>query len=67
MQTTKWASEISYEQAYEEIAKMADVEVAEADGVTVHLGTHPDHGRIHVIIPPAGNGMLLFPFAIQEF
>ncbi|RWB95670.1 hypothetical protein [Mesorhizobium sp.] len=67
MQVMKWASEISYEQAYEEVAKMPDAEVSETDGVTVYLGTHPDHGRIHIIIPSAGVGMLLFPFAIQEF
>lgn len=67
MSNIKWSDEISHEKAAEVIAEMSDVEVSETDGVTVHLGTHPNLGRMHVVIPAFGNGMLLFPFAIQEF
>jgi hypothetical protein len=67
MSVMKWAQEFTHEQAYDEINKMTDVEVSEGDGVTVYLGTHPDHGKLHIIIPAGGSGMMLFPTALLAF
>jgi hypothetical protein len=58
---------IDFDLAHEEGQKLANVVRSEADGVTIYAGTHAQHGNIHIIIPPLGCGILLFPFAIRDF
>jgi hypothetical protein len=55
-----WFSDVSLEQAHEEIARMGDVKEVHRDGVSVYRGIHPTHGEISVIIPPFGESMILF-------
>lgn len=61
------AAEISIEEAYEMAATLSGVERRESGGVEIISGFHEEHGAIHIVIPPASNGMLLLPFAIQDF
>lgn len=57
---------MSYEDAYDAVNAMTDVQEVTRDGVTVHSGFHPEHGAIHVIIPALGDGMMLLPFALRD-
>ncbi|QIG75652.1 hypothetical protein EVC20_081 [Rhizobium phage RHph_Y2_17_1] len=59
--------EIPFDVAWAEGAKLVDGVRTDKEGVTVFTGTHPEHGNIHIIIPAVGQGLLLFPFVVQEF
>lgn len=58
---------VSFEAAYEAVGLLEDKEVIELEGVTIYSGIHPEHGSIHISIPAIGDGVLLLPFALQNF
>ena len=58
---------MEWEDVYEELEKMTGVHKEESGGTTVYSGYHPKHGNIHVVVPMAGEGFLLLPFAFQRF
>lgn len=55
--------DIPYDAAWVEGSKLEGCVRTEREGATVFTGVHPEHGNIHIVIPPVGNGLLLFPFA----
>ncbi len=57
---------IEFDVAHEEGAQLEGVQKTELDGTTVYAGVHREHGPIHIIVPPLGCGILLFPFAIRD-
>jgi hypothetical protein len=59
--------EIPFDLAWAEGASLVNCVRTDKEGVTVFTGTHPEHGNIHIIIPAVGQGLLLFPFVIQDF
>ncbi|TDW20535.1 hypothetical protein EV128_125165 [Rhizobium azibense] len=59
--------EIPFDVAWAEGGSLANVVRTDTNGVTVFAGTHPEHGNIHIIIPAVGDGLLLFPFEVQDF
>ena len=59
--------EIPFDLAWEEGQNLGNVVRTDKEGVTVFTGVHKEHGPIHIIIPAMGNGLLLFPFVIQDF
>jgi hypothetical protein len=59
--------EIPLERVQEEIRKLEGATYSDTGGVEVHSGKHPEHGNIHIIIPPIGDSLLLLPFVIQQF
>ena len=61
------AQEIDFETALSEAERLENCIKRESAATTVYSGRHPDHGDIHIIVPPIGNGYLLFPFAIRDF
>lgn len=61
------ATEISIEEAYEEIELLQDKQKVESGGVEVYSGFHPVHGAVHIILPPVSTGLLLKPFVIRDF
>lgn len=61
------ATEITFEDAMEEIVSLKDAERKESGGVEVYSGVHPKHGPIHIVVPAAGNSFRLMPFAIRQF
>lgn len=65
--TLRRAEEISFEDAFLEIEKMTEVEKNDTGPIAVYSGVHPEHGAIHIVVPSAGSGLLLYPFAIQDF
>lgn len=58
---------VSYEDAYAQVQCLTDTQVEEIQGATVYSGQHPELGPIHIIIPAMGDGLLLFPFVLQQF
>lgn len=61
------ATEISFEDAMEEVQQLKDVERKCSGGTEVYSGVHPVHGPIHLVIPMGGSGYRLLPFAIRQF
>jgi hypothetical protein len=59
--------ELDFETAIIEADKLENANRQEAGGCTVYTGRHPEHGDIHIIIPPLGGGLLLFPFVSRIF
>jgi hypothetical protein len=59
--------EMDWEDSHAEIAKLEDATIKVSGGVTVHSGKHPEHGNIHIILPPFGMSILCLPFAIRSF
>lgn len=57
---------IEFDVAHEEGMKLEGSTRSEVDGVTIYAGRHEKHGNIHIVIPPLGCGILLFPFAIRD-
>lgn len=53
--------ELTYDQAYEEVELLVNSSKKDTSGVTLYTGDHPKYGRIHIIIPSLGNGMMMFP------
>lgn len=58
--------DLNLEQAYDEAARLGDCEILYADKSTVYRGNHPEHGLIYIVIPLAGDSMIL-PIVIQGF
>lgn len=58
--------ELTFENCYEEVEQMTNTTVAETGGVKVVTGDHPQYGRIHIVIPIIGNGMILLPHEWRE-
>jgi len=59
--------EIDFETALLEAEKLENSNRQEIAGSTIYTGTHPEHGNIHIIIPPLGGGILVFPFVSRVF
>jgi hypothetical protein len=59
--------DMGWEEIHEEIAKLEHAVCTERPGVVVHTGVHPTHGAIHIVVPMAGDGILLLPFVFQAF
>lgn len=59
--------EMTFDEAYAEAEKLENVVRHDNEGVTLFAGTHPVHGNIHIIIPPIGCGILMFPFVVRDF
>ncbi|QIG69112.1 hypothetical protein EVB78_079 [Rhizobium phage RHph_N1_15] len=59
--------EIPFDLAWVEGEKLVDGVRTDKEGVTIFTGTHPEHGNIHILIPTVGQGLLLFPFVVQDF
>jgi len=64
---TESLMKISSEEAYTEAQNLEDSSIEQLDGVTVYTGRHPIHGSIHIVIPAAGEGLLLLPIVIRAF
>lgn len=60
-------SELSYERALEEVRRLSSMQRHDSGGVEVYSGNHPQFGNVHIVLPPAGCGLLLLPFVIQQF
>ena len=58
---------VSFEAAYEHVALLENKQVTEKPGVTVYSGDHPEFGAIFIVVPMVGDGLLLLPFAFQQF
>lgn len=61
------ATEISFEEAYDEIRVLRDMQRRESGGIEVYSGEHPAYGSIYIVIPSTSVAFLLKPFAIQDF
>lgn len=59
-------AEIDFDVAHEEGMNLEGMHKTELNGTTVYAGNHREHGPIHIIVPPLGCGILLFPFAIRD-
>ncbi|WP_276122595.1 hypothetical protein [Pararhizobium qamdonense] len=59
--------EIPFDLAWVEGAKLENSVRTDRAGATIFSGKHPEHGNIHIIIPSFGEGLLLFPFVVQDF
>lgn len=53
---------IDFDLAHDEGVNLLNGIRTDIDGTTIYSGTHPEHGNIHIIVPPFGSGILLFPF-----
>lgn len=58
---------LSFEDAHEAVQQLTDMTMDEIEGVTLYSGIHPEYGAIHITIPAIGDGMILLPFALQQF
>lgn len=58
--------EINYETAVLEAERMNPHQTyrTQSTSATVHTGTHPDWGDVHIVIPPMGNPLIL-PVVLQ--
>ena len=57
---------LSDEDAYQIAADLMERSVEELSGVDIFTGVHSEHGPICVVIPLAGESILLFPFVCQD-
>lgn len=50
---------LNHERILEERAALEDVNELVLNGMTVISGHHPEHGRVHMILPAIGDGVML--------
>lgn len=55
------------ETAVQHVMLLVNKTVLEAEGSMVYSGEHPEYGPIHIVVPLAGDGLVLLPFAVRSF
>lgn len=58
---------LDFESAAIAVSELKGKQQRDLDGTTVYSGWHPRYGNIQIVMPPAGNGLLLLPFVFRDF